>query len=510
MLIYGDQRETAGAGERLECIVRTLGRVRASKPGLERHSQLVAALISAGQLLQGVEDEGWPASELNRFVHRLAGCVVRSWDSRFDAIGELPAAPAAALPGRVEIRVPEGFAFYAVYPEGYIEAARKLRLVGAPRVIGIRSIGTTLGAIVAATLRAPRATTVRPCGDPFARQVVLPDALIDPDAHYVIVDEGPGLSGSSFGAVADWLQARHVPLERIAFLPSHSGEPGAHASDTHLTRWRRAQHVPASFDPPFLVERFGAIEEFVGGGPWQRRKYLGWQEHNRVLLKFAGLGAFGEQKLSMARALHAGGFTPEPFGLVHGFVVEKWCEHALPLEVEKPVEEIGRYLGARALLFPAPPSSGASIEELFSMCRRNIALALGDGAVSAIDEFNAPSLSRSVKRVRTDNKLSKEEWLRSPNGRLIKTDALDHHQAHDLVGCQDLAWDVAGAIVEFDLDRREAVSLIAATRQPVSSELLEFYKLAYASFRLGEEELASAGTPRSERYRSQLHHLLEL
>jgi hypothetical protein len=30
--------------------------------------------------------------------------------------------------------------------------------------------------------------------------------------------------------------------------------------------------------------------------------------------------------------------------------------------------------------------------------------------------------------------------------RLLKTDALDYHAGHDPIGCQDIAWDIAGAI----------------------------------------------------------------
>src|SRR5205823_11055584 len=105
-----------------------------------------------------------------------------------------PASPRRdGLPPAVELRTPEGFAYYAVYPEAYIEAARRLRLTAQPFVIGIRSIGTTLGAVVAAALNAPPPITLRPHGEPFARQVTiaaeLEQELLGRDAHYVIVDE---------------------------------------------------------------------------------------------------------------------------------------------------------------------------------------------------------------------------------------------------------------------------------------------------------------------------------
>ncbi|MFL6726922.1 MAG: hypothetical protein ACJ8FS_10475 [Sphingomicrobium sp.] len=508
MLVYGDRREIAEPAEQQQCLSRKLRLISASAPGLERHAKLVSCLIEAGRLVQGVEDAGYPAGELRAFLHRLAGCVVRSWDSRFAQLGELPPVPGSGFPARVELRLPEGFAFYAVYPEAYAVAARRLRLKGPPRVIGIRSIGTTLGAVVAATLGAPPATTVRPFGDPFARQVELPPEIMDLTAHYVIVDEGPGLSGSSFAAVADWLQQRAVPLERIAFLPSHSGDLGPQASTAHRQRWNRAQRVPAEFDAAFLAERFGPLEEFSTGSRWERRKYRATRGGERLLLKFAGLGAIGERKLAMARSLHAAGFTPQPLGLVHGFLVERWCEGSPLGQDEKPVREIGRYVGARARLFPADRHSGASVEELLTMCRRNVSLALGPEAVRAVDRWEASGLPQPVSRVRTDNKVDRHEWLRAPGGRLLKTDALDHHQAHDLIGCQAVEWDVAAAITEFALDDAEAAGLIAATDCLIDPRLLQFYRLAYSAFRVGQAALQARSDPEVERRAEQLRGLL--
>jgi hypothetical protein len=497
MLVYGDHSEFAASAERLERIADQLAAISGMPPGIDRHAKLVGTLIEAGQLLQGVADAGGSTDELDSFVYALARAVVRSFDSAFEEIGGLPPVPPVRLSEEVELRLPEGFAFYAVYPEAYIVAARKLRLVGRPRVIGIRSIGTTLAALVAAALDAPTPLTVRPFGDPFARQVDLPRELIEADAHYLIVDEGPGLSGSSFGAVADWLEDRGVPLERIALLPSHSGDIGTQGSVRHRHRWSRAQRVAAELDTGFLIERFGPLEAFATGGAWERLKIIGTQEGKRVLLKFAGLGAIGERKLAMARALHAAGFTAKPVGLVHGFLVERWCGDAAPLQPgEKPVEEIAAYVGARARLFPANGKEGASLERLLEMCRRNLSLALGEEAASAVAMWRPKleALARRVVRVRTDNKLDSGEWLRLPGGRLLKTDALDHHCAHDLIGCQDVAWDVAGAIVEFDLTEPECARLVRATERSagrhVDPELLSFCRLAYCCFRLGRASLA--------------------
>jgi hypothetical protein len=91
--------------------------------------------------------------------------------------------------------------------------------------------------------------------------------------------------------------------------------------------------------------------------------------------------------------------------------------------------------------------------------------------------------------------MDRHEWLRLSSGRLLKTDALDHHSAHDLIGCQDMAWDIAGATIEFGLDAPEADALVAGSERAsgryVDRELLEFYGIAYLAFRLGQASLAA-------------------
>ena len=119
------------------------------------------------------------------------------------------------LPEEIVVRPAEGFAWYAVYPEMYSAAARRFVHERRPVecvVIGIRSIGTTLSTVVEHELRAHgiRAVslTVRPRGHPFDRTLVLSEELermlrARSRDHFLIVDEGPGLSGSSFISVAE-------------------------------------------------------------------------------------------------------------------------------------------------------------------------------------------------------------------------------------------------------------------------------------------------------------------
>jgi hypothetical protein len=230
---------------------------------------------------------------------------------------------------------------------------------------------------------------------------------------------------------------------------------------------------------------------------WERRKFLAQAGGETWLLKFAGLGASGERKLELARRLHSDGWAAEPRGLVHGFLVERWHADARPLRRgEVPLERVAAYLSSR-VDFRAPESSGASIEQLLTMARRNTALALGESVSRRLARWEPriADLSARVRRVRTDNRMLAHEWLRLPRGELIKADALDHHAAHDLIGCQDLAWDVAGAAVELGLDHAELAARISPA---VDRELLEFLIDAYLAFRLGQSALSAQMTDAEE------------
>ena len=98
MLVYGDHSEIADPRERLSSLADELARIAALPAGIARHADLVGALITAGQLQQGVEDQGCASLELSQFVYALATAVVRSLDSHYDDIGVLPPVPVIDAP----------------------------------------------------------------------------------------------------------------------------------------------------------------------------------------------------------------------------------------------------------------------------------------------------------------------------------------------------------------------------------------------------------------------------
>ena len=592
MLVYGDRSRAADSGQTLADLRVRLETLEAQGPPIERHARLCGVFIAAGELTQGLADavmavqgQDGPSPEqaaAMALLMELAHALLASWR----ALGEGTTPPALdrvalgqafagletlTLPAEVQLKAGEGYAFYALYPEGYAEAAAQLSDVkdGAASeltVIGIRSIGVGLAAIAAAALGSSPPVTVRPIGHPFARELRLGPELegvlkTRTKGGFVVVDEGPGLSGSSLGAVADALEALGAGSSGIAFLPSHSGDLGAEASPRHRLRWASAERPCREFDARLLqAERPGhslaswfsdltggsavSLQDLSGGGwralryadeaDWpsantyqERRKFLLACPNGTWLLKFVGLGDAGERAFAQAQALAAAGFAPEVTALRYGFLAQPWLASSRPLRLD-PTDRpafaghLGGYLGWRAARLPAPPDSGATLDALLEMARINLAEACGPGVLAsrALDPARW-SAAPPTRRVWTDNRLHLQEWLQLEDGGWLKADGVDHAAAHDLVGAQDIAWDVAAARVEFDLDEDEMAILAAALRREADLDagLVAILEPAYVAFQLGAFSLAAdahSGWPQeqgrlqqaAESYRARLACLL--
>ncbi len=563
MLVYGDIEASEQPGELRRRIRQNLRGVEGAPAGRGRHERLVTAFIELSALLQGLADRAFEQRGVDdvslvqqagaALLQELAQVVRRSWDDDFAGVLLLPQNWRARLghldcPGRLRVKRPEGYTFYALYPEAYIEAAERSGLSSRTVVIGLRSIGLGLAALVSAGLGAAPAFSLRPVGHPFARRVEVAEALshlilADPGCDFAIVDEGPGLSGSSFGSVADWLESKGVSPAQIHFFPSHRGDPGPEASRIHRQRWAsRPRHVVEMDDLIVKTPRQGHrlqgwVEKQlktdchdwhdISGGTWrgidhasgdkppsdgqlEKRKFLFGNEDRRWLVKFAGLAGLDRQKARKGMLLSAAGFTPRIVGSCHGFLIEEWVD-GMPAEDAgltgtTMIEPVGRYLGFRAKHLP-PPNGGASLEALCGMALCNIGEALGTDHAERLRKWfsGVETWTPLLKRVDTDNRLHAWEWLLTRDGRILKTDALDHSGAHDLVGCQDIAWDVAGGCVEFELtcsERRRLAAIVEdETGRALPDELLMVFEICYLGFQIGLWTNASCRSTGLERER---------
>ncbi len=438
--------------------------------------------IRFGQIEAGVADALCPSEDrIHPALQRFRDVAVR-FPAGIGSLKDLP------LPRSVRIRPAEGFAYYALYPEQYRQAARALRPEGPVVVVGVRSIGTTLSAVVAQELGA-ESITVRPRGHPFDRHLKLAPGLQNwirnrKSAIWIVVDEGPGISGSSFASVSRELRRLGVPDSHIIFFPGWDAPAAGLSSDSARQEWQTHRRVIIPYLPRLESERdlsAGMWREHLGIWPavqpqHERRKFL---NANGKLLKFAGLSRFGTEKLERARILE--GRIPHVEGLRDGFLISQFVE-GRPLTVDdKSPELLIHMAGYLAFLRSRFTTSVRSdLGSLVHLVRNNT-------GVRAIPDFT-PS-----DQVALDGRMLPHEWIQTPEG-YLKTDALDHHDDHFFPGCQDIAWDIAGAMVEFQMSEEEgecfSSAYLSRCPEPDWSKRLQFHTLAYLAYRIGYVHMA--------------------
>jgi hypothetical protein len=541
VLVYADRAEELAGPAAYARWRRSLDRLFEDRP---RHDAIVAGLIETGTLESALAD-AWCANDdayearlvpLRRVSEALGRAVADSWLGD-EAGAELAIASAArdaaditrdAMPHRLRLKVPEGYAFYSLYPEAYVDAAidwaRHVR-PSSVLCIGLRSIGTSLSGVVTGALRrlepAVRSWTLRPRGHPFDRHVTCAPDLV---AHFnlrdefvVIVDEGPGLSGSSMAGAAALFSSIGVPDGRIILMPSSPPAIETFNSATARERWRRHAVVAPTFDSiRARLASEGVIPDDavdVSAGAWrsylphgeemaahpqhERRKYV-IDRGRRSISRFAGLGRYGEETRKRAERLAGGGWTAAPTAPRWGFLETSFVE-ATPMRAVdlSPafVRHAARYVAW--LRRSASAIAAADMAPLVAMLDVNAREALGDASADVVDDLSRQSCTFAEPITIVDGRMQPHEWLASPGAtpRWIKVDALDHGRDHFFPGGTDAAWDVAGFIVEWGLD--EACRDLFIEEYGASggdrgiSHRLSFFIAAYAAFRCGYCSMAA-------------------
>lgn len=533
-----------------------------------RHAEggrALALLLLAGRIEQAGVDhlaadrDGWGPPEARL---RAATCAAAgAWLAAEGLGGDGPVEPllrraavlleaaTPGLPATLETRVPEGFVHYGLDPAVYAAAARShARAAGPERagrsmVVGIRSIGTTLGAVVAAALGDPPSATVRPRGPIGARRIVVAEPLarcvlraVAGGGEILVVDEGPGATGETFACAAAWLRRIGVPPGRTVLFPSRDGGMSL-APESRRTWFGGARKV---LPPP--GDRLGegaaaraGVEPVadLSAGLWRRRVPGGGElpartvlERRKLLardgrgglciLRFAGLGeASGAARRSrrLAERLTAGGegSAGAPAGgalgaaepCAHGFIARPWIP-GRPLtrrELAAPRRRpaLGRYAAVRSALF----GTGEPVrnEVLVSLLVENGAEALGGNHPGLAAAARALEVLPEAEAVRPDARLQPWEWLETPAGRLVKVDGVDHGDDCRLPGPTHRAWDPAGLTVELAWDDATAAELAAACAdaagEPVRAfvEAMDAVRPAYAAAALGDACMAAWDAP---------------
>jgi hypothetical protein len=549
MLVYGDPQVTLSWGRALEHLA---GLARGICP--ENLEALREFLIKAGQLEQAIADTPSLSvhAEACANLTRLAACL---FCSRFlERISmDLPKDEVrAALTGiqdiigkdtELPLKCPEGFEFYVLFPEQYCIAAAKWAAnhpTSPDRevlVLGIRTIGTTLSAVVGETLRLhgwhPQRQTCRPKGSPYERQLSVSDLTLPCVCPVLVVDEGPGQSGSSMASVVRPL--RSAGFLDITLFPGHAGMPGHAMSpetqkiwevtpriaiDSDQLRWggnslleelrRRTQTILGTSEAVQLTDvSDGGWREKAGmpasawpatNGLFERRKFLAESWDGQALIwKFTGLGG---------RRWHPGPLNtgssvvnkPAILGSCMGFDAEEWVwgerlqpQAALDYSI---LSAIASHIASCAGPGLSQIEAIAARKRMAEIAYWNTYKGLGERQAEQVEllmrQFDDPV---GVPRY-GDGRVAPHEWVLEGDT-LWKTDSGGHDMDHTAIGAQSFLWDVAGIIVEWHLPPARMHCFLGELAQhglrftPIE---LEAHLLGYLAFRLGMMRMAAEQT----------------
>jgi hypothetical protein len=517
-------------------MVRDLAR-RISR-GQNNAESLLDALIQAGELESALADAASPCAQLAAALTDELTWVVCSGTA--DVRRAMQIVETIHAPDRMSISPPEGFTYYALHPLDFAKVTSGI--AGEPvacALIGIRSIGTTLSAMCGAGLkeagRAVSRITVRPTGHPYARQTefTAPEKnwlreQLARCAQFLVVDEGPGRSGSTFLSVAEALAHEGIPQELITIVGSRQPDPHELCAKDAAARWQAFRFVSTS---PSVNSRFERCT-YAGGGEWRKFAFKtadewpeAWPQMERLkfispdrksLFKFEGMGPLGAEVRARALMLAEWGLSPRVRDAGDGFLEYEFLT-GTPLRSDdfsaSLLEQMARYCAFRFSNFPAPQSAPS---ELRHMLEHNVQQEFGL-------ELHLPNEALlTAAPILTDGRMQPYEWIAGDDRKFIKTDAISHGDDHFFPGPCDVTWDLAGIAVEWQLDRdardRLLVGFKGVTGRDVHREF-PLYMLAYSVFRLGfckmgistaigssdEQRLRSAYA----RYRTYARRLLE-
>lgn len=475
------------------------------KLGASDCDSVLDALLRAGELETALADAISPDARAAARITDAVADILAGSDSPSHSLDSLAdVAERLSVPDTFHVSTPEGFSYYALHPMDYAELARSIPLSSwYAAVIGIRSIGVTLSAVVMAAfarngIRTQR-ITVRPAGHPYDRKTEFtPEQLCwiaanrSHDAEFLVVDEGPGLSGSSFLSVGDALLKAGVDRRRIRFLCSHQTDPAGLAAPNGAERWRGFQSHSICGPTPFLPHD---AQVNCSNGEWRRRLYTNeadwpaswtWMERakflsndHRRLFKFAGYGRYGATICERARLLSDCGFAPKWLSISGGFAEYEFCggRPATASDLSRAlVERIGDYCAWRASEF----RTSRKQSQLVEMARFNLEQLTGHKPPEWLE------LEDGGSPVLCDSRMQPHEWILGLDGVPVKTDGESHGDDHFFPGPCDIAWDLAGAVVEWHMDSDATEALLRHYLMRSGDEIrdrIAAYLLAYAVFR---------------------------
>ena len=493
LLVFRDGRKTVSGSAIQRALLQQLS--RGGEDGV------LSALLYAGELECAIADQGGPTQPWAAATDALAAALVTA-GSPYVSFQQLRILEAASPPEELTLADPEGFAYYALHPLAFSDVLAKLASLPARAIIfGIRSIGVTLSAVFAATLRKHGCQVergiIRPIGHPYDRYAELDAAHlqivkngISSGAAFFVVDEGPGISGSSFLSVGEALVRSGVAHEKITFVCGY--EPNIdrlHAPDAPQ-RWRKFRWVSV----PGELRLPAGAQVYIGGGEWrnhflrdercwpaswmnfERVKYLSSGEKDPRFFKFLGFGHYGRQVAERESTIAAAGFGPEPRIESHGFASYPLVDGRSMLATDLSESVLARLAAYCAFRAQAFRTVTVDFRALQHMAEHNLQELRFD--FSPALELEHPAL--------VDGRMQPHEWILTADGQMMKTDSGIHGDDHFLPGTTDIAWDLAGAIIEWRMDARDTEAFLEMYQRASGDDArkrIDAYLKAYTVFR---------------------------
>jgi hypothetical protein len=129
------------------------------------------------------------------------------------------------------------------------------------------------------------------------------------------------------------------------------------------------------------------------------------------------------------------------------------------------------------------------------MVRHNVTEGLGQAAAEGLDWMTSMQEAVGARPASAvDGRMLPQDWLWTEAGPR-KCDAIDHCDDHFWPGTQDIAWDLAGAMVEWGMGSEARERLLCAFEARTGDlgvrEFLPFHETAYLAWRLGYTALAA-------------------
>ncbi len=474
-------RRTADGGERLRRV-----RERACLAWLRGAEALRDDLADA------VMTEGAPAAGIEDAAEQVAS-----------GVAGLPRAARAAV-----LRLPSAFRAFDLAPADAATLARGLRervgaAPGAVVVVGVRTSGSYLGPLVAATLRAEgwaaRAVTARPGRSllPPARQVVR-HALSRPGPVVAVVDDPPG-TGSAFRKTCSVLRAAGVPASATTLLMPLFGDVAPAALDgmaavtlpfgnwvvhARLEPVAVAQVLERYWHRPVDEIRRRPADTAATGRGHVTATYdvASGGERRAVEVRGVGQGLFGRHSLAVAAALGPALPTVHGFdaGLVYGEAPV--AAEARPVTGPQDAQARARYVVTRAAALPAlgdRTRDMAGRAPAWEIAARR----LGRGYGRLGDALRVPVIDPAVRRMCAtgrpsvvDGATGPRHWLTGAAGALYKADPDTRDFSNTDRYCYDAAFDLAG-IAPGHPDDAVVAALRAAL--PCTDEAFLLYELVH-------------------------------